>query len=200
VKKTLMLSFLVLTVLKVPAYCQNSGASKANTDAAVIIGSGSSKAIGDAAYTQVCGDGRTALIQEYRDHAVRVIPVCADFSRDAQSVHFSFALLNTGDHDWAILRPALLAGLEAIYTQNGNRPIRINSAYRNPARNAKLPGSARNSRHLYGDAVDIASDESTWEHFRAIGIGLGGCVEPVDLSGTGHVHVDWRGRCPAGWN
>jgi hypothetical protein len=198
-KKILMLGLLALTIFNVTAYCQNGGVSKADANTIIVV-KGSSRITGDAASSQACGDGRTALIQEYRDHGVHVIPVCADFTRDAHSVHFSFALLNTGDHDWAILRPTLLAGLESIYTQNGDRRIGINSAYRNPARNARLQGSAPNSRHLYGDAVDITSDEDTWDHFRAIGISLGGCVEPVNLSGTGHVHVDWRGSCPVGWD
>lgn len=35
-------------------------------------------------------------------------------------------------------------------------PLRINSGYRSPALNAVIPGSARNSAHLYGCAADVA--------------------------------------------
>ena len=36
-----------------------------------------------------------------------------------------------------------------------NSPIKINSAYRSPAHNAKQPGAVKNSQHVLGKAADI---------------------------------------------
>src|SRR5690606_29997402 len=36
-----------------------------------------------------------------------------------------------------------------------NKPITINSGYRSPEYNSKLPGAAKNSQHIYGKAADI---------------------------------------------
>lgn len=36
------------------------------------------------------------------------------------------------------------------------RPIRINSGYRSPAKNASVPGSSKTSQHMLGEAADIA--------------------------------------------
>ncbi len=78
----------------------------------------------------------------------------------------------------------------------GNRPIRITSGYRDPVSN-RYVGGARDSRHMYGDAVDF------W-------------VEGLDLVdvfyklksyhprgglavGSGFVHLDLRPGSPARW-
>ena len=84
-------------------------------------------------------------------------------------------------------------------TGNGNVPLIINSGYRNPAHNASIPGAATQSRHMFGDAADIASNAGTWQALRAAGKSCGACVEPLRVSGPGHVHVDWRGGCPQEW-
>src|SRR5690606_9510833 len=47
----------------------------------------------------------------------------------------------------------LAAVFEDIRRVCGNKPIRINSAYRSPAHNKKI-GGARNSQHLHGRALD----------------------------------------------
>jgi len=48
----------------------------------------------------------------------------------------------------------LAAVFEDIRRVCGNKPIRINSAYRSPAHNKKI-GGARNSQHLHGRALDL---------------------------------------------
>lgn len=51
------------------------------------------------------------------------------------------------------------------------RPIRINSGFRSPEKNAATPGSSKTSQHLFGEAADIAvpgysdaqlADLATW--------------------------------------
>jgi hypothetical protein len=37
-----------------------------------------------------------------------------------------------------------------------DRPVRINSGFRSPAKNAATPGSSASSQHMYGEAADIA--------------------------------------------
>ncbi|HEX8499937.1 MAG TPA: D-Ala-D-Ala carboxypeptidase family metallohydrolase [Pyrinomonadaceae bacterium] len=146
-----------------------------------------------------CNDERDTLIVEYTTYRVNLRPVCVDFTRDAHSEHFTFAELNGGDFPWAILRGDLLRGLENIRARNGDAPLRINSGYRNPRHNAGITGAARQSQHMYGTAADIASTETTWQVLHDHAKGSNACVEPLDVSGVGHVHVDWRGPCPSRW-
>ena len=46
------------------------------------------------------------------------------------------------------------AGMEEVRTLLGNRPINVNSGYRNPAVNSALHGRP-NSQHMSGEAVDF---------------------------------------------
>lgn len=146
-----------------------------------------------------CNDERDTIVKEYTDLGVDFQPTCGDFTQDAHSANFSFAELNSGDFSWAILRATLLTGIEKTRSNNGDSALTVNSGYRNPKHNATIPGSAPNSRHVHGDAVDFQSSADTWDSLRKAGKDAGACSEPQDLSGTGHVHLDWRGTCPAGW-
>ena len=159
-------------------------------------GSGGS---GGGGGSEGCGDERDQIIQEYVDFGVNFVPTCGDFTQDASSAHFSFAELNTGDYSWAIIRTSLLDGLECTRSANGDVPLIINSGYRNPAKQNRVNPGAINSRHVHGDAADIASNASTWQPLHDAGKSCSACVEPEGLSGAGHVHVDWRGSCPPGW-
>ena len=147
---------------------------------------------------QFCNDVRDTIRREYPTYNVGYLPRCEEFTQNANSQHFTFNELNGGDYNWAVIRNVLLVGLEDTRTNNGNVPLTINSGYRNPARNNAV-GGAQNSRHMYGDAADIASNQNTWANLRAAAQTAGACSEPLALSGYGHVHADWRGGCPAGW-
>lgn len=46
-------------------------------------------------------------------------------------------------------------------------PIKINSAYRNPQRNAAI-GGATNSQHMYGQAVDISPIPATRDNYKKL--------------------------------
>jgi hypothetical protein len=147
---------------------------------------------------QSCGTERDSIIAEYGQYNVALTPTCGDFTQTAHSAHFSFAELNSGDYSWAIIRNSLLSGLECVRTGNGNAALTLNSGYRNPAHNAAVGGESQ-SRHMFGDAADIASNAQTWDPLHNAGKSCGACVEPRSATFPGHVHVDWRGGCPQGW-
>lgn len=73
----------------------------------------------------------------------------------------------------------------------GNRPIHVNSWYR-PSHINKHVGGASNSRHQYGDAVDIRSNYcSPSEIYRTL--------DKLHMDGGlgryyGFVHIDFRGQ------
>ncbi len=150
--------------------------------------------------SEPCNDDRDKIIKEYVDASIEFTPSCNDFTQSDHSDHFSFSELNSGDFSsWAILRSAMLSGIEKTRTNNGGVALTVNSGYRNPNHNAQIPGSAKNSRHVHGDAVDFQSSSDNWDTLRKAGKDADACSEPQDLSGTGHVHLDWRGTCPANW-
>ncbi len=71
-----------------------------------------------------------------------------------------------------------------------NRPIKVNSWYR-PALINKSVGGAKDSRHQYGDAVDIRSDYHTPQKIFTL-------ITPIHPEGglglyPSFVHIDWRG-------
>jgi hypothetical protein len=73
------------------------------------------------------------------------------------------------------------------------RPLRINSAYRSPAYNRALPGSASNSIHMKGGALDLSGSPATLHRIlaqmRAEGLFRGGIGRYKTF-----VHVDVRGK------
>lgn len=57
--------------------------------------------------------------------------------------------------DWRTTRAVTLAtAFEAVRAKVG-QPITILSAYRTPSYNARVPGSAKNSQHVQGRALDL---------------------------------------------
>ncbi len=108
------------------------------------------------------------------------------------SPHFSWRELGNPP---ASAKPAAsrLAGhLERLRRQGGGRPIVLVSAYRSPARNAAVGGADR-SRHLVGDAADLAPGVCTVAQAAAAGfVGIGS-------KGAWAVHVDMRPGPPARW-
>jgi hypothetical protein len=73
------------------------------------------------------------------------------------------------------------------------RPLRINSAYRSPAYNRALPGSASNSIHMKGGALDLSGSPATLHRIltemRREGLFRGGIGRYKTF-----VHVDVRGK------
>jgi hypothetical protein len=67
-------------------------------------------------------------------------------------------------------------------------PIRVHSGYRTPTHNDEV-GGVSNSRHMYGDAIDISSPRASLTELAEA------CEEEhasFVLVYPGHVHCDWR--------
>lgn len=89
---------------------------------------------------------------------------------------------------FAVLQPHLVERLQAVRDGIGS-PVLVNSGYRSPGYNAGIDGAAEWSRHLYGDAVDIASPESSLDALADQCEDEGASYVAVY---TSHVHCDWR--------
>jgi len=172
-----------------------------------------------------CGDDRDKIIQEYITYNVPFYPGttpeasaphCSDFTQTAHTGFYQFSDLNTGQYsDWAIIRqplvnPSSVGGLDNWIIQQGGAPVRpINYAYRNPALQFSLPhGTARRSRHMFGDAVDLRNLSFSLIEYnflakRAWAAGAS-WVEPNKPPYTCRpavqpcVHADWR-NAPGGF-
>jgi len=178
-----------------------------NSVTTVTAGCGSNSRSAIIVVVEGCGTGvddeRTQMKGEYlyywAFHGLNYWPVCDDFTQSAGSAHFSFVELNTGDYSWAIIRDRLLTGLENTRSNYGY-PMPVTSGYRNPARNQRVGGQP-NSRHVYGDAADIAvrdnngdgdlSDDSKRLARAALDAGATYTQEYPER-GYSHVHMDWR--------
>ena len=88
---------------------------------------------------------------------------------------------------FALFQPHAVSSLQTLRDQVGG-PIYLNSAYRNVDYNAGV-GGATWSRHMYGDAVDMRSDNASLEELAALCADLGAGFTSVY---TSHVHCDWR--------
>jgi hypothetical protein len=145
---------------------------------------------------------RDQLIGEYSKYRIAYQPSCADFTQTRHSTHFTFANLNVNAvYHWALIKQPLTTsadypyvGLDAWYENYGSG--QINSAYRSPAHNAAVGGVAQ-SRHMYGDAVDMRNESRTTDEYwgRVDAAVRASCdyYEPLNLPcGLGCVHADWR--------
>jgi len=158
------------------------------------------------------GDQRNTIIQEYVTYNTVYYPQCAEFAQSVTGSAFTFQQLNSGNYSWAILRSYFIPKLNSL---ESSAPFTVRSAYRNPA--AESVAATNNngrfvpgSRHMYGDAVDIVTTQSTWSTYQTYGHQLGACVEPTSVQGGSytHAHLDWRDLatvgptytgCPKNW-
>jgi uncharacterized protein YcbK (DUF882 family) len=87
----------------------------------------------------------------------------------------------------------LLVVLELLRMTCGGTPLRIVSGYRSQSTNREV-GGAPDSRHLYGDAVDIPAGYATVEQAEAAGaVGIG------EKDGWA-LHIDVRPSGAARWS
>jgi hypothetical protein len=152
-----------------------------------------------------CGDQRDQMIAEYVTFGVNLAPTCSSFTQSAHSVHFSFAELNASNpYSWAIIRfPLTVAessgfGLDRWRANAGGTPRFVNSAYRAPAHNAAI-GGASQSRHMFGDAVDLRNLSQTLAEYTLMSNAANNAgasfIEPLTGScGLACIHADWRNR------
>ena len=72
------------------------------------------------------------------------------------------------------------------------RPLNVTSGARCASYNAKIPGSAKNSRHMNGDAVDISIvGWSTYDIVKLTGAAIQAGARGVGVADT-FVHIDFR--------
>jgi hypothetical protein len=160
------------------------------------------------------GDQPNSIIQEYVCYNTPYFPHGSEFTQTLSDPNFTFAQLNTANFSWAILRSYFISNMDSL--EGLSSGFGVNSAYRDPAKEYQVAASfggryAPGSRHLHGDAVDVATTHSTWTTHQTDGHQLGACVEPVSYQGGSYAdaHLDWRGLatvgptytgCPTGWS
>ncbi len=71
-----------------------------------------------------------------------------------KSRYFSENELRSKGNKKALMDQSMLTRADYMREKFGG-PIRITSGYRDPKHNASLPGAAKDSRHMHGDALDI---------------------------------------------
>lgn len=146
---------------------------------------------------------------------VEVFPENAEL---AVSTHFRLAdfLTHDGQEHWPrylALDPRILDKVELVLRQLGmeNRKMRlnVNSGFRTPLYNQRVPRAASDSRHQYGDAADLAIDVDGDGRVTYLdGLSIARAVEAVErdhpelVGGLGlygyrgtaaYVHIDVRG-------
>ncbi|MCP3804091.1 D-Ala-D-Ala carboxypeptidase family metallohydrolase [Allokutzneria sp. A3M-2-11 16] len=122
---------------------------------------------------------------------------------DCTPVNFSYAELNTCNSTWgggavssATARANALVSmwkLQAMRHALGDGAIRVTSGFRSVACN-NAAGGASNSRHLYGDAVDLGAGPHTLCRLaqQARNHGFNGILGPGYPGHGDHTHVDHR--------
>ncbi|MFP8906283.1 D-Ala-D-Ala carboxypeptidase family metallohydrolase [Streptomyces atacamensis] len=122
---------------------------------------------------------------------------------DCTPAHFSYAELNQCNSTWSggavsaatAKRNALISmwKLEAMRHALGDAPIRVTSGFRSYSCNSAVGGSS-NSRHLYGDGVDLGAGSHTLCRMaqQARYHGFNGILGPGYPGHNDHTHVDHR--------
>jgi zinc D-Ala-D-Ala carboxypeptidase len=122
---------------------------------------------------------------------------------DCTPAHFSYAELNQCNSTWSggavsaatAKRNALISmwKLEAMRHALGDAPIRVTSGFRSYSCNSAVGGSS-NSRHLYGDGVDLGAGSHTLCKMaqQARNHGFNGILGPGYPGHNDHTHVDHR--------
>ncbi len=153
-----------------------------------------------------CGDERDDMIFEYYVYTYywgSWRPTCDDFASGGGTGHFSWSELNGGfstgnpHFPWGHIKPTLELGLELTRFMYNRGGIIINSGYRCPHGNHAVNGVTQ-SRHMYGDAVDMRSADHPWtkdEHdlLWEAAYYAGSTWRSTWGSYSGnHLHADWR--------
>lgn len=122
---------------------------------------------------------------------------------DCTPVNFTYAELNRCNSDWsggnvsaATARANALVSmwkLQALRHALGDRPITVNSGFRSVTCNRNA-GGATNSRHLYGDAVDLGAGSMGFCALakQARNHGFNEILGPGYTGHNDHVHVAHR--------
>ena len=139
------------------------------------------------------------LRQQYIDMGKAKIPLRKEFIDSGKSTYFTLAegACNCGHHRYHLW--SIMNNLDIVRKDLG-QPMRVNSGYRCPLRNAATTGSAIESLHIYGKASDIAVfdfnkdtviDKNDWDILAGKAKVAGASVEEYAKTGT-WVHMGWR--------
>jgi hypothetical protein len=90
--------------------------------------------------------------------------------------------------DYGVYSKTVLSFMEFM-REDLSKSILIHSAYRSPAYNAGLSGSASWSRHQYGDAIDFHVEGESFEDLKNLCLSYGASFFQIYNS---HIHCDWR--------
>jgi hypothetical protein len=142
-----------------------------------------------------CGDERDTMITEYSTHNVNLSPICTTF----ENVASRFIAAGDSHGSWGIDR-GLGVWLSFIQEHSGlSGNARVTSGYRCPHRNASIAGAASQSRHMYGDALDLypppdyPTDLQHYTLYRNSALQSDpGYITEWDTYADRHLHVDWR--------
>jgi uncharacterized protein YcbK (DUF882 family) len=88
---------------------------------------------------------------------------------------------------YAVLLPIVVTKTQAIRNSMGSA-VYVTSGFRSPGHNSRISGSAKWSRHIYGDAVDMGAASQTQLEKECIAKSASFVLSYKD----GHVHCDWR--------
>jgi|GEM_PF-2033278 len=162
--------------------------------------------------TYATQDERDQCRQEYIDMNKNRVPDRGDFVDAATYVdpgNFSFDEINI-NQTYSVALFRIADRLQSVRNAFG-QVMRVNSGYRNPVRNAGIPGAHPESRHIYGRAADIGvrdfnNDGDTnanmvndpnfgnvgddWAILANIATAAGASVESWNATG-GWVHMQW---------
>lgn len=123
---------------------------------------------------------------------------------DCTPVNFTYGELNRCNGDWSggrvsagTARANALVSmwkLQAMRHAMGDRPMQVNGGFRSVACNNAV-GGASDSRHLYGDGVDLGAGSQGFCALAqaARNHGFNGILGPGFPGHNDHVHVDHRG-------
>lgn len=121
---------------------------------------------------------------------------------DCTPINFSYAELNRCNSDWSggavsastarFNARVSMWKLQALRRAMGSAPINVSSGFRSYSCNSAV-GGATNSRHLYGDAVDLVGSHSLCNLARQARYhGFNGILGPGYPGHGDHTHVDHR--------
>ena len=147
-----------------------------------------------------CGDGRDQLISEYKTEQVDLKPSCSDFSQFGPN-EFNHSEDNT-HQPWGIVKDVLFVK-RAQVQEYALYEVRLTSGYRCPHINTSMrdQGAAQQSRHMYGDALDMTPPPANWsppteaEFNRLYNAAIQTSPSFITNWATytdHHLHADWR--------